>query len=196
MTRVLGIDVSSTTIGYCILDIDQSNKISFIHANYLKPLKEGTIIERIVDTRNRLKDIMDGYQPDHIGVEDIIKFMKGKSSADTVVMLTTFNRMTCLLAHDHLQKSPELFNVLSIRHGLKQNNIFPKKEDMPELVAKHLGITFPYQFGKKGKVQEESYDMADGVAVALYYAFVLTGQVKRKIKKVGTVKKKRKVKKK
>ena len=101
MTRVLGIDVSSTTIGYCILDINQLNQISLVHVNYLKPPKEGSIIERIVDTRNQIQSIIDGYNPSHIGIEDIIKFMKGKSSADTVVMLTTFNRMTCLLAYDY-----------------------------------------------------------------------------------------------
>ena len=54
---------------------------------------------------------------------------------------------------------------------------------MPELVAKHLGITFPYRLCKKGKIQVESYDMADGIAVALYYAFIITGQVKQKMKK-------------
>jgi hypothetical protein len=65
----------------------------------------------------------------------------------------------------------------------------PKKEDMPDLVAKHLGITFPYEYDKKGKVKEVSRDMADGVAVALYHAFVLTGKVVRKIKKPKVKKK-------
>jgi hypothetical protein len=72
---------------------------------------------------------------------------------------------------------------MSIRHGLKLDGNLPKKEDMPELVAKHLGITFPYEVNKKGRIKVENYDMADGVAVALYYAFLLTGKVKRKGKK-------------
>ncbi|MCP6726354.1 hypothetical protein NL526_30315, partial [Klebsiella pneumoniae] len=76
-------------------------------------------------------------------IEDLIKFMT-KSTATTVVVLTTFNRMVCLLAYDYLKKQPELFNVMSIRHALKLNKILPKKEEMPELVAKHLEIKFPY----------------------------------------------------
>jgi hypothetical protein len=76
---------------------------------------------------------------------------------------------------------------MSIRHGLKINKVFPKKVDMPELVAKHLGIVFPYERTTKGKskdkIKMESYDKADGIAVALYYAFMLTGKVKRKVKK-------------
>ena len=184
MSKVLGFDVSSTTIGYCVLEVDQVfGKIDFVYANYLKPIKKGTIIERIVDTRNKIQTIIDQVKPDHIGIEDIIQFMQGKSTAKTIITLTTFNRMIGLLAHDYLQKSPELFSVMTIRHGLKVGKDLPKKEDMPELVAKHLGITFPYETNKKGNIKVESYDMADGVAVALYYAFVLTGKVKRKAKK-------------
>jgi Holliday junction resolvasome RuvABC endonuclease subunit len=182
MKRVLGFDVSSTCIGYCVLDIDE-DKIKLVHVDYLKPIKKGSIIERLVDTRNKIRDIIAKFKPTHIGIEDIIKFMAGKSSAQTIIMLTTFNRMIVMCAYDYLQKSPELFSVMTIRHGLKFDKIFPKKEDMPELVAKHLGITFPYQLNKKGNVKVESFDMADGVAVALYYALTLTGKVKRKVKK-------------
>lgn len=182
MAKVLGLDVSSTTIGICVLEVI-GEEIKFVSAQYLKPLKKGTIIDRIVDTRNKIKDIIETVQPDHIVIEDIIQFMKGQSTAKTIITLTTFNRMICLLAYDFLKRKPELFNVMAIRHGLKINNIFPKKEDMPELVAKHLGITFPYEINKKGNIKVESYDMADGVAVALYYAFLLTGKIKPKSKK-------------
>lgn len=184
MTRVLGFDVSSTTIGYCVLDVDLVTKdIKFVRASYLKPIKKGSIIERMVDTRNKISKILDDAKPDIIGIEDIIQFMKGASTAKTIITLTTFNRMICLAAHDYLNKSPELFSVMSIRHGLKTDKDLPKKEDMPELVAKHLGIKFPYEINKKGKTKVESFDMADGVAVALYYAFLLTGRVQRKTKK-------------
>lgn len=181
MGRVLGFDVSSSCIGYCVLDIDNNNNINFVLANYLKPIKNGTIIERIVDTRNKITDIINTIKPDYIGIEDIIKFMAGKSTANTIIMLTTFNRMIGLLSYDFLQRSPELFSVMKIRHGLKINKNFPKKEDMPELVSKHLGITFPYEYNKKGKIKVENFDKADGIAVALYYSFILSGKVKNKV---------------
>jgi Holliday junction resolvasome RuvABC endonuclease subunit len=193
MKKVLGFDISSSTIGYCLLEVDElTNTINFGYANYVKPIKKGTIIERIVDTRNKIQLIIDQVKPDYIGIEDIIQFMQGKSTAKTIIMLTTFNRMIGLLAYDYLQKSPELFSVMSIRHGLKINKDFPKKEQMPELVAKHLGIIFPYEHDKKGKIKIESFDKADGIAVALYYAFMLTGKIKRKIIKVKNPKVKKK----
>lgn len=183
MKRVLGFDVSSSTIGYCILEVDETTgKIDFMNAAYIKPLKKGHIIERIADTRKKIQDVIETVKPDYIAIEDIIQFMKGQSTAKTIIMLTTFNRMIGLCAFDFLQRAPELFSVMSIRHGLKTGKDLPKKEDMPALVANHLGITFPYVLSKKGsavKIKTESYDMADGVAVALYYAFVLTGKVKR-----------------
>lgn len=184
LKTILGIDCSSTTIGYCTLTIDDSTgEIKFKSANYLKPIKTGSIIERIVDTRDKISDIIKLAKPDYIAIEEIIQFMQGKSTAKTIIMLTTFNRMTGLACYDYLQRAPELFNVMSIRHGLKMNKIFPKKEDMPELVANHLGIKFPYELstkGKtKGKIKVESYDKADGIAVALYYAFILTGKIKK-----------------
>lgn len=180
--RVLGFDVSSTTIGYCVLDIDDKDNIKFVMCNYFKPSKKGSILERIISTREKINGIMSKYQPTHIGIEDLIKFMP-KSTATTVVVLTTFNRMVCTAVYDYLKGYPELLNVMTIRHGLKTGSDLPKKEDMPELVAKHLGITFPYEYDKKGKVKEESRDMADGVAVALYYALVLTGKTKKSKKK-------------
>jgi hypothetical protein len=50
--------------------------------------------------------------------------------------------MTGLLAHDYLGKSPELINVMSIRHGLKLDKELPKKKDMAALVSHHLMITY------------------------------------------------------
>lgn len=184
MTRVLSFDVSSTTIGYCVLDInDSTGDVIFVAADYVKPLKNGHITERIADTRDKIRKIMDVTKPDEIAIEDIVQFMKGQSTAKTIIMLTTFNRMIGLLAYDYLRKPPELYSVMTIRHGLKTGKDLPKKEDMPDLVAKHLGITFTYSLNKKGKPKPENYDIADGMAVATYHSFVLTGRVKRKGKK-------------
>lgn len=193
MKKILGFDVSSSTIGWCAIDWDETkNTLKFSDCGYYKPTKKGTIIERIVKARDDILKIIDKVKPDYIGIEDIIQFMQGKSTAQTIIVLTTFNRMICLLAHDYLEKSPELFSVMTIRHGLKKGKDLPKKEDMPELVAEHLGIKFPYVYGKKGALKVESYDTADGVAVALYYAFVLSGKVASKAKKVSKKKSKTK----
>lgn len=184
MKKVLGFDVSSSCIGYAVLEISDNNIIKFVSCDNLKPLKRGSIIERLVDTRDKIQTIIGNIKPDYIAIEDIVQFMKGHSTAKTIIMLTTFNRMIGLASYDYLHNSPELFSVMTIRHGLKMSKYLPKKEDIPELVASHLGIVFPYAINKKGNIKTESYDMADGIAVALYYALVLTDRVKRKGKKL------------
>jgi Holliday junction resolvasome RuvABC endonuclease subunit len=175
---VLGFDVSSSTIGWSVLEINSDDSIKYISASYFKPTKKGEILEKIISTREKIIQIINDVKPDYIGIEDLIKFMP-KSTATTVVVLATFNRMVCVSAYDYLKDYPKLLNVMTIRHGLKLNKDLPKKEDMPDLVAKHLGITFPYEYKKSGSVKEESRDMADAVAVALYYALFLTGKTKK-----------------
>lgn len=183
MKKILGFDISSTCIGYCHLEVEEaSGKINFISCNYIKPIKKGNIIERLSHTRDKIISILEKVNPDIIAIEDIIQFMSGASTAKTIITLTSFNRMIGLLSHDYLSASPQMYSVMTIRHGLKLNNILPKKEDMPELVSKHLDIKFPYEKNKNGKIKSENYDMADGVAVALYAALLLTNKIKKKKK--------------
>lgn len=177
--KVLGFDISSTCIGWGLLLID-GNNISHIKSGIIKPPKTDNIVDRIAKTRDMVQEIIDKCEPDEIAVEDIVQFMKGKSTAKTIIMLTTFNRMVCLLAMDYLKKPPGLHNVMSIRHGLKKNKLLPKKEEIPALVSEYLGFTFDYKLDRKGGRKAENYDRADGIAVALYHSFVLTEKVKKR----------------
>lgn len=185
--RILGLDVSSSCIGWGLLEIDDSNNIKYLDSGLIKPVKDGSILERLHGTRDLVETLIKKIKPDHIGIEDIINFIRNKSTAVTIITLAVFNRMVGLLSLDLIGSSPQLFGVLDIRHGLKINKTFPKKENMPELVAKHLDIKFPYIYinrGKtKGKIHVTSYDRADGLAVALHYAFILTGKYEKKKKK-------------
>jgi len=196
MAKVLGFDVSSSCIGWGLLEIDNANNIKYLDSGLIKPTKDGSILERLHGTRDLVEVVIKKYKPDHIGIEDIISFIRNKSTAATIITLAVFNRMVGLLSMDLTGNAPSLFSVLDIRHGLKLNSTFPKKEDMPELVAHHLGIKFPYIYinrGKtKGKVHITSYDRADGLAVALHHAFTLTGKygTKKTAKKTKNVQRK------
>ena len=184
MQTILGWDCSSSTIGYGVLQWDElTNEIHLVKMDYFKPIKTGPIIDRIADTRDKVMQIIEEACPQFIAIEEIIQFMAGKSTAKTIIALTTFNRMIGLTCYDYLGHSPKMCNVMSIRHGLKLTSALPSKEDIPDLVAHHLGISFPYEYGKRGKLLVENGDKADGCAVALYQAFVLSGKIVLKIKK-------------
>lgn len=195
--KILAFDISSSTIGYAVLTVDLKTKEKkLISVDYFKPIKEGTILERLENTRNNIKIIIENIKPDHIAIEEIIMYLPKRSSAQTVITLAVFNRMIGLLALDYLGNNPKMLGVLAIRHGLKLTKKFPDKSDMPELVAKHLAINFPYEYGKKGKPIIENEDKADAIAVGLFMAYILTGEKTIKIppvpkKKVRRVKKKK-----
>lgn len=181
--RVLGLDVSSSTIGWALLEVEatgSSHKVSLLDVGFIKPPKNGSIIERLAATRTDIKALIEKLQPTKIAIEDIVQFMAGASTAKTIIILTAFNRMVGLVAHDYLaqyKETPEFFSVMAIRHGLKTGKKFPKKEDMPKLVCKQLNTKLNPILNKVGKVKPETYDRADAIAVALYYAYKLTGRL-------------------
>lgn len=166
--KILGLDASTTTIGVSLLE-EKNGKIEFKHVEYYKPPKDGDIFERLAAVRKFINQKIDQFTPDEIILEDIILFMKGKSSATTISSLAVLNRTVGLAVYDKIGRSPILLNVMKIRHAIKLGSTIPAKEDIPELVAKILEFEFPYVYNKNKKLRPENGDMADSIAVALAY---------------------------
>lgn len=164
--RVMGLDASSATIGYSIVDVMDDN-IKLAYSNFFKPPKDGNLFDRLSKTQKIISNILKEYNPDVVAIEEITKFMAGASTATTIITLAVFNRAVGLSCLEFLGHPPGLFNVMKIRHGLKFNKELPKKEEIPELVATHLNIKFPY-IEKNGERIKENFDVADSIAVALF----------------------------
>lgn len=168
--RILGLDVSSSAIGWAILDYNPTALVSplkLVDCNFIKPPKKGSIFERLEQVEKDIDKVLTKYKPDKIGIEDIAKFFPNKSTATTIITLAIFNRTVGLYCHKS-GYTPELYNVMSIRHGIKPTKVLPKKEEIPELMATLLGIKFPYQYNKKQKLLKENNDVADAIAVAYF----------------------------
>lgn len=182
---VMGFDVSSSAIGFGVLKITAENEIQFLEMDYFKPQKTSSILDDLFHTRNEIQKLLQKFSPTHIAIEDCILFMKGMSSAQTITKLTAFNRMVCLACMDFLNRKPELFSVMTIRHGIKLGKLAPKKEEVPDLVSAHLMITFPWELNRKGNPKVENFDKADGMAVSLRLALEMTNRLptKKKSKK-------------
>jgi Holliday junction resolvasome RuvABC endonuclease subunit len=191
MRRVMGVDPSTTTVGISIIDYDDGYKPTLIHSEFYKPDKSNGILEMLYLARTHILNLFGKYKVQEFVIEDYIRFMKGSSSAGTVIPLAILN-MTLRLAILDLGIIPEALNVLKIRHALKLTKILPKKEDMPELVAQHLGISYPwlYKINRKKQqvIMDESYDVADSMAVTLAFVKLKTVSKKksRVISKKGT----------
>lgn len=170
----MGLDASTSTIGISIIDYEDDYKPRLVYCEYYKPDKTNGMLEMLHLARTHILNLFVKYNVQEFVIEDYVRFMKGASSAGTVIPLAILN-MTLRLAILDLGIAPEALNVLKIRHTIKLTKILPKKEEIPELVSQHLKIPYPwlYKINKRTKLQvvmEESYDIADSMAVALAWA--------------------------
>ena len=178
MALILGFDISSSCIGYALVDLNlTTKKIKVISYTYYKPTKKGSILDRLFQTQQDFRKIIADLKPDYIAIEDIVLFMKGHSTAKTITTLTSFNRMLGLLAYEYLGKAPQLYSVMKIRHGLKLSKELPQKEEIPTLLEQRLKIKFQWEYNKNKKIKVENYDKADALAVATFHALTLSNQL-------------------
>ena len=168
----MGIDASSTTIGLALIEAD-GQKVKLIDSRYIKPPKKGSIFSRLDSVKDSIEEVIDEWKPDTIAIEDIIQFMAGGSGAKTIILLAIVNRFVGYTCYKKLNREPTYMNVMTIRHALKLTKKLPAKEEMPELVAHHLKTDYPWltriNRKKETVVMEESYDVADAMAVALAF---------------------------
>jgi len=176
----------------CVIDYnDEILKLK--HVEFYKPPKKGDVFERLQEVRQYIFAVTSSWNPDAVALEDIVLFMGGRSTARTITTLTALNRTVGLAVLDNTGKSPHLYNVMKIRHQIKEGKKAPKKEDVPERVAKILEIdleaaskgehNFPYIMNKRNKVAKENEDMADAIAVALCHIFIERAPKKKPRKK-------------
>lgn len=170
MARILSLDISTTTIGISVLEHNNGKNIKLLHQEFYKPPKID-IFEMLLDVSNHMRSIYDTWKPDEIAIEEFIQFMKGGSGAKTIIPLAVLNRVIGFCFFIWTGQTPILYSVMTIRHTIKFGKKIPPKEDIPEIVAKHLQIEFPYYYktNKRGKqtIMTESYDVADSIAVGL-----------------------------
>ena len=184
MKRIMGLDASSTTIGLCVLQYNNT-KIKLEHVEFYKPPKKGNIFERLQAVRKYIFDMTSKFNPDVVALEEILLWMGGgkrcpvckqkmgrQSTAKTITTLTALNRTVGLAVLDNTGNVPFLYNVMRIRHQIKKGKVIPKKKDVPERVAALLNIKFPYKLNKLKNIAKENEDMADAIAVALCHIFI------------------------
>lgn len=166
--RIAGFDISSTTIGWAILDVNK-NKIKLYKYGYIKPLEKENLFFTLSKTIEQVIDILIKFKVKEVAIEDIMSYMPKKSSANTIIKLAVFNRSIGLAIYEKLNIMPHFYNVLSIRHGLKINTKLPDKLEMPNLVERILQFELKKEFKKNGKIKDEYYDQADAISCGIYH---------------------------
>lgn len=179
--RILGLDASSTTIGWGCLDFDDQWNLTATQIGFIKPPKADHIVEKLRQTRVLVNDLMDQLKPDRVVLEEIL-LQHPKTTIKTLATLAIFNRSVCLWVYDKLEGMPDLFTPLKIRHAIKltKGREVPKKEEIPALMEHHLGKLFwpVVEKGKyKGSRAEECGDIADGLACAFALKVIIQREI-------------------
>ena len=179
----LGLDVSTSITGYCMMDSDAPPGHRLIEA-------DGIIISHVKDTytkgrvvRDQFRELLDMYKVDVIAVEESLQaFRRGLSSAKTLSTLARFNGIVCFIAQDEFEKETNLLNVVAARKSVglkidrKNKKENPIKAQVLEWVKKHpdfKDFNWPMKTlasgPRKGQTiyDKQCYDIADAAVICI-----------------------------
>lgn len=177
MKRVVSLDISSSCIGWSLLQED-ADTILLKDWGHIKPPskkkaeKIGLGLSYRLDWAvTHILDLFTSLQPDEVVVEDYAKkFARGKSSANTIITLATFNETISLVWYIISNKEVIRFPVSSIRKKIREkyNKEVKEKEDVL-LFVDNTFTNFVILKNRNGNTKKECYDEADAIVAGLAY---------------------------
>jgi hypothetical protein len=183
--KVLGLDVSTKTIGWALFDIQTKELLELTHISPVpKPKVENKIEELILKGhifRKKLEDYV-GMGISNVVIEEPLL---NSNNVYTVGTLMRFNTLVCKEVYDVLGIVPEFISTYNSRkfafpHLVQKNDKgkhvlfggFPKDIDKKvviwELVAKREPQV-TWQYTKNNTLKKENYDQTDAYAAVLGY---------------------------
>jgi len=159
---ILGLDISTSIIGVCILDNDK-----IIKTDHIDLRKVGEFFEKAQAVEDRLKEIKKNHNIEHIFIEQaLLFFRRGGSTAKTMSILQRFNGIISWQCYQIFNMEPNYVTPISARSkcGIK----VAKGKKAKEVVMEHFiqSNEFQIDYTRYGNVQKYCYDIADAVVVA------------------------------
>jgi Holliday junction resolvasome RuvABC endonuclease subunit len=172
MKTVIGLDISSSTIGWSLLEYDDQT-IKLKEYGNIKPPKssKGSLAARALDAHNEVSNLLKEKKPDFVASEAYAnKFPAGRSTARTIIVLSVFNELISIACIKSLGFEPVRYAVVTIRSMLSKEAGYKisSKEECFEFIKKYFS-SFSLRNNKNGKIAKECFDEADAIAVALTY---------------------------
>ena len=163
----LGLDISTTTVGYALVTQTDIHKLGFIDLKKHKDLSE-----KAWHLFNNLCEHMDLQQVDNIIVEDSLSgFMRGRTSQQTIIKLAKFNAVVCFLLEHQLRKTPVLINATTARKQLfGKSRVKGKtaKDFVKEQVEKKFDVSDHMKTTRTGLWDKRNMDALDALVVGKY----------------------------
>jgi len=112
---ILGIDISTTNIGFCIADQDDNIK-EFFTVELNKYVPDKNIFKKVDVFEKTIEILFKKYEIDHVFIEQALSFFKeGGSMAATIILLNQFN----ILCQYVLTKKGIKYHMVASQTALK-----------------------------------------------------------------------------
>ena len=165
--KTLGLDVSSSVIGWALLD-DSERLLEY--GNIVPPKSsKGSLSFRLSATYDLLFELLKNKKPNVVSIESYVsKFSPGRSSARTIIVLSCFNELASMVCIRSLGIEAEKHTVSRIRSFIKKNNnlkIISKDETFEFIKSKYPN--FNIRKNRNGNISKSVFDESDAIAVGL-----------------------------
>jgi RNase H-fold protein (predicted Holliday junction resolvase) len=181
--KVLGLDVSTKTIGMALFDIQTQNLLELTHVSPIPKLKVDNKIEELLLKSEIVREKLKTYVG--LGITNVVieEPLLNSNNVYTVSTLMRFNTLVCREIYDILGVVPEFISTYNSRKFafpelVKENDkgkfvLFgglPKDTDKKvviwELVAKKEP-QIVWNYTKNNTLKKENYDQTDAYCAAL-----------------------------
>jgi hypothetical protein len=183
--KVLGLDVSTKTIGWSLFDIQNRELLELTHISPVPKPKVEDKIEELILKSNIFKQKLEGYAGMGIKYVVIEEPLLNSNNVYTVGTLMRFNTLVCKEVYDILGVVPHFISTYNSRKfafpELVQENdkgkfvlfgglpkTIDKKNIIWDLVAKREP-QITWQYTKNSTLKKENFDMTDAYTCALGY---------------------------
>ena len=183
--KILGLDISTKTIGWALFDISGSNLLELTHFSpKIKPQPEDKL-EELMMKANAFQKHLDNYVD--VGITKVIieEPLLNSNNVYTVGTLLRYNTMICKMIYDTLKIVPSFISKYNSRKFAfpslvgpndKGRNVlfggYPKDIDKKQVIWDHVNSLCPevnWLYGKTGTLKKENFDMADAACCVIGY---------------------------
>jgi len=183
--KILGLDISTKTIGWALFDMTNSKLLELTHFSpKIKPLPEDKI-EILLKKADAFHKHLLNYKD--VGITKIIieEPLLNSNNIYTVGTLLRYNTMVLKMCYDEFGIVPTFISTYNARKfafpdlvGLNtsgKNVLFggyPKDIDKKHIIWEHVNAVCPevkWLYSKTGSLKKENYDMADAATAVIGY---------------------------
>jgi hypothetical protein len=183
--KILGLDISTKTIGWALFDVDSSKLLELTHFSpKIKPQPEDKI-EEMLKKADAFRIHMENYRD--VGITKVVieEPLLNSNNIYTVGTLLRYNTMILKSCYEILGIVPTFISTYNARkfafpslvgkNDKGKNVLFgglPKDIDKKHIIWENVNTVCPevkWLYGKTGNLKKENYDMSDAATAVNVY---------------------------